>query len=79
MSFRCLQFSPKYERKQVDLRFHSSKVEFVRSFFWRKRWLEKVILTLSDLYIFRRFHDSIVCKLIIRQQLDTVDHPATEG
>ena len=36
MSFWCLQFLPKNERKQVDLRFHSSKVEFVCSFFWKK-------------------------------------------
>ena len=39
--FWCLQFSPKNKRKQVNLRFHSSKVEFVRSFFggnvgWKK-------------------------------------------
>ena len=33
MSFWCLQFPPKNEQKQVDLRFHSSKVEFVRLFF----------------------------------------------
>ena len=33
MSFCCLQFLPKNERKQVDLRYHSSKVVFVRSFF----------------------------------------------
>ena len=32
MSFWCLQFPPKNERKQVNLRFHSSKVEFVGSF-----------------------------------------------
>ena len=30
MSFWYLQFPPKNERKQVDLRFHSSKIEFVR-------------------------------------------------
>ena len=28
MSFWCLQFLPKNERKQVALRYHSSKVEF---------------------------------------------------
>ena len=33
MSFWCLQFSPKTEQKQVNLRFHSSKVEFIRMFF----------------------------------------------
>ena len=32
MSFWCLQFHPKNEQKQVNLRFHSSKAEFVRSF-----------------------------------------------
>ena len=49
MSFWCLQFLPKKERKQVNLRFNSSKVEFVRLFFWRKCWLEKIVSTLSDL------------------------------
>ena len=29
----CLQFPPKNEQKQVDLRYHSSKVEFVCSCF----------------------------------------------
>ena len=33
MYFWCLQFPPKNEQKQVNLRFHSSKVEFFRSFF----------------------------------------------
>ena len=27
MSFWCLQFPPKHEQKQVNLRFHSSKVQ----------------------------------------------------
>ena len=38
MIFWCLRFHPKNERKQVDLRYHSSKDEFFRSFFggnWR--------------------------------------------
>ena len=41
MSFWCLQFPPKNERKQVDLWFHSSKVEFVRLFFGRNGGLKK--------------------------------------
>ena len=41
MSFWCLQFPPKNERKQVDLRFHSSKVEFVFSFFGGNVGLKK--------------------------------------
>ena len=52
MSFWCLQFLPKYERKQVHLRYHSSKVEFVRSFFGRNVGLKKsfrLCLTFSDL------------------------------
>ena len=32
MSFRCLQFPPTNEQKQVDLRFQCSKVEFISSF-----------------------------------------------
>ena len=41
MSFWHLQFPPKNERKQVDLRFHSSKVEFVCSFFGGNVGLKK--------------------------------------
>ena len=42
MSLLCLQyFLQKNKQKQVDLRFHSSKVEFVRRF-WRKRWIKKL-------------------------------------
>ena len=41
MSFWCLQFPPKNEQKQVDLRYHSSKVEFVGSFFERIVGLKK--------------------------------------
>ena len=51
MSFWCLQSPPKNERKQVDLSFYSSKVEFIHpAIFWRKRLLEKIISTFSDLY-----------------------------
>ena len=47
----CLQFPPKKTPKQVDLRFHSSKVEFVCSFFGGNIYLlEKIISTFSDLY-----------------------------
>ena len=52
MSFWCLQFPPKNERKQVDLRFHSSKVEFVRLFFEGNVGLKKlfqICLTFSAL------------------------------
>ena len=41
MSFWCLQFLPKYEQKQAILRFHSSKVKFVCSFFGRNVGLKK--------------------------------------
>ena len=42
MSFWCLQFPPKNEQKQVDLRIHSSKVEFVPSFFGGNVGLKKL-------------------------------------
>ena len=54
MSFWRLQFLPKNERKQIDLRYHSSKVEFFRSFYGR---IEETInrfrdlLTFSNLYL----------------------------
>ena len=41
MSFCCLQFPPKNERKKVNLRLHSSKVEFVHSFFGGNVGLKK--------------------------------------
>ena len=41
MSFWCLQFPPKNERKQVDLKFHSSKVEFICLFFGWNVYLKK--------------------------------------
>ena len=37
MVFWCLQFPPKKEQKQIALRYHSSKVEFLRSFFGGNR------------------------------------------
>ena len=46
----CLQFPPKNEQKQVDLRYHSSKVEFVCSFFGRNVGLKNsfpLCLTIS--------------------------------
>ena len=39
--FWCLQLPPKTNEKQVDLRFHSSRVEFVRSFFGGNVYLKK--------------------------------------
>ena len=51
MPFWCLQFPPKNERKHVDLRFHSSKVEFVCSFFGGNIYFKKsfqLFLTIID-------------------------------
>ena len=50
MSSWCLQFLPENERKQVYLRYHSSKNEFIRSFFGRIHGLTicfRVLLTFS--------------------------------
>ena len=58
MVFGGRQFPPKNERKQVDLRYHSSKVVFVRSFFGGNRWRKKTIsklTALSDLIFFFKF------------------------
>ena len=49
MVFWGRQFPPKNEQKQVNLRYHSSKVEFVCSFFWRKSMTLKTISKLTDL------------------------------
>ena len=58
MSFWCLQFPPKNQPKQVNLRFHSSKVEFVRLFFGGNVYLKKsfqIFLTFKNWRkIFRR-------------------------
>ena len=48
--FGVFKFPPKNEQKQVDLRYHSSKVEFLRSFFWRKSKTSKPLSKLTDLY-----------------------------
>ena len=48
-SFWCLQILPKNKRKQVDLRYHSGKVEFVHSFL--KRSL-RLFLTFIELFFF---------------------------
>ena len=37
MGFWGRRFPPKNERKQINLKYHSSKVEFVRSFFGGNR------------------------------------------
>ena len=55
MVFWCLQFLPKNERKQVNLRYHSTKVEFVCSFFGRIVGLKKSLrlcLTFNGLSIY---------------------------
>ena len=57
LSFWCLQFLPKNEWKQVDLRYHSSKVEFVCAFFWSIVGLKKSLrlcLTLRIPSVFSR-------------------------
>ena len=49
--FWCLQFLQKNERKQVDLRYHCSKVEFICSFFTIIHFLKicfRVLLTFSN-------------------------------
>ena len=50
MFFWGRRFPPKNEQKQVDLRYHSSKVEFIRSFFGGNWWPQKTISKLTDLY-----------------------------
>ena len=51
MFFWCLRFPPKNEQKQIDLRYHSSKVEFLCSFFggnWRHQKPFRNYLTFTD-------------------------------
>ena len=48
--FGVFNFSPKNERKQVNLRYHSSKVEFFSFVFWENWGYQKVLLKLTDLY-----------------------------
>ena len=45
----CLQFPPKNEQKQVNLRYHCGEVEFISSFFGGNVSLKVIISTLSDL------------------------------
>ena len=65
MVFWCLRFPPKNERKQVNLRYHSSKVEFLRLFFGGNRRHQKPFrdyLTFSNKAI-------VICWLIPVLQL----------
>ena len=51
ISFSCLQFLPKNEWKKVDLRYHSIKVEFFRSFLeelWIPSFAFEIIWPLVD-------------------------------
>ena len=53
MPFWCLQFPPKNEQKQVNLRFHSSKIEFIRLFFGGNVYLKnsfRLFLTFTCLF-----------------------------
>ena len=60
----CLQFLPKHERKQVDLRYHSSWVELFRSsfgriecrkmFFWNQLTFKKTILNIDFNLLFQQ-------------------------
>ena len=59
MSFWCLQFPPKNERKQVDLWFHSNKVEFVRSIFGGNVGLKK------SFQLFLTFSRSIQGQIVV--------------
>ena len=62
MVFWCLRFLPKNERKQVDLRYHSSKVEFVDSFFGRIVGLKKSLrlcLTFNYAFTYELFRQRI--------------------
>ena len=61
MSFGCFQFLPNNEQKQVDLRYHSSKVEFFRSFFGRIEDT-RVLLESIDLYKIRETNGSQILK-----------------
>ena len=63
MSFWCLQFPLKNERNQVDLRFHSSKVEFVRLLFGGNVGLKKsfqLCLTFSNVKKMGSFFSNFV-------------------
>ena len=60
------------ERKQVNLRFHSSKVEFVHSFFGRNIGLKKLFWLCLTFRFFWRSLD-IVPKSLITCLLDWVD------
>ena len=67
MSFWCLQFPPKNERKQVDLRFHSSKVEFVLSFFGGNVYLKKSFRLFLTFRICLLRFCHLFCKIVRRK------------
>ena len=65
MVFWCLRLLSKNERKQVDLRYHSSKVKFVCLFFGRIIGLKKSLLlclTFSTVLKALLMRNKITCK-----------------
>ena len=46
----CMKISPKNKQKQVNLRYHGSKFDFL-FFFWDEQKMPKVLLKLTDIYI----------------------------
>ena len=71
MSFWCLHFPSKNERKQVDLRYHSSKVEFIRSFFGTIEYTKKSFeinwplgQKFVKFFIIKKFYSKIIWPLV---------------
>ena len=61
MCFWCLQFLQKNEQKQVDLRLHFSKVEFVCLVFWRNVSLKKSFRLCLTFRLFLEFNTNYKC------------------
>ena len=77
MVFWWLWFPPKNERKQVDLRCHSSKVKFFRSFFGDSKNHFEIIWPLSPrfentLVLFTSFNQVSVTSLHCEWLVETV-------
>ena len=72
MVFWCLRFPPKNERKQVDLRCHSSKVKFFRSFFGDSKNHFEIIWPLSPRFENTSFNQVFVTSLHCEWLVETV-------
>ena len=64
---------PKNEQKQFDLRYHSSKVKFIRSFFRKNSQLDNLLSSFTDLYHFCSLKDILFINFFCESNLQRLN------